>query len=155
MDSGNEEGVFERSVEEPLSPINKLPVPTLNSEQLSAPMTPLNDRELVTKISEKPPTLPRKAWNGMRNMFASFMTPKEEVSRVVDDAEIAVAETVKEEETTIRFVAEKDDSLEQQEKAGDDDDDEKTIIASERNDFEKDSLDQFETQVIKNFTKNV
>lgn len=147
--------MFERSVEEPLSPINKLPVPTLNSEQLSAPMTPLNDRELVTKISEKPPTLPRKAWNGMRNMFASFMTPKEEVSRVVDDAEIAVAETVKEEETTIRFVAEKDDSLEQQEKAGDDDDDEKTIIASERNDFEKDSLDQFETQVIKNFTKNV
>lgn len=147
--------MFERSVEEPLSPINKLPVPTLNSEQLSVPMTPLNDRELVTKISEKPPTLPRKAWNGMRNMFASFMTPKEEVSRVVDDAEIAVAETVKEEETTIRFVAEKDDSLEQQEKAGDDDDDEKTIIASERNDFEKDSLDQFETQVIKNFTKNV
>jgi hypothetical protein len=164
LDSGNEEGVFERSVEaveEPLSPINKLPVPAFNSEQLSVPMTPLNDRELVAKISEKPPTLPRKAWNGMRNMFASFMTPKEEdVSRgdvSPDDAGIAVAETEEEEapiekETTIRFVAEKDDSLEHQEK--DDDDDEKTIIAGERNakDFEQDSLDIIKTSVIKNFS---
>ena len=118
--------------------------------------TPVNNRELAAKISEQPPTLPRKAWNGVRNsvrsFVASFMTPKEAeegISTVFSPTTAADSDASKEEEPATVFVAEKTDSFEAE--------DEKTIIADEKTavefDIEIDSLEVVQTSVIKIFIK--